>query len=49
VLGEDGGFDHPALLYRDADEYVAGTVAFVEAGLAPVSRSWWPCPRPTST
>jgi anti-sigma regulatory factor (Ser/Thr protein kinase) len=28
------GFDHPALLYRDADEYVAGTVPFVMAGLA---------------
>jgi anti-sigma regulatory factor (Ser/Thr protein kinase) len=27
-------FDHPALLYRDADEYLAGTVPFVTAGLA---------------
>jgi anti-sigma regulatory factor (Ser/Thr protein kinase) len=26
--------DHPALLYRDADEYLAGTVPFVLAGLA---------------
>src|SRR4051812_42135150 len=29
-----GGFDHPALLYRDADEYLAGTVPFVLEGLA---------------
>jgi anti-sigma regulatory factor (Ser/Thr protein kinase) len=27
-------FDHPALLYRDADEYLAGTLPFVTAGLA---------------
>jgi anti-sigma regulatory factor (Ser/Thr protein kinase) len=27
-------FDHPALLYCDAEEYVAGTVPFVTAGLA---------------
>ncbi len=27
-------FDHPALLYRDADEYLAGTVPFVTEGLA---------------
>jgi anti-sigma regulatory factor (Ser/Thr protein kinase) len=28
------GFDHPALLYRDPDEYLAGTVPFVTGGLA---------------
>jgi anti-sigma regulatory factor (Ser/Thr protein kinase) len=27
-------FDHPALFYRTAEEYVAGTVPFVRAGLA---------------
>jgi anti-sigma regulatory factor (Ser/Thr protein kinase) len=27
-------FDHPALLYGDAEEYLAGTVPFVAAGLA---------------
>jgi anti-sigma regulatory factor (Ser/Thr protein kinase) len=27
-------FDHPALLYRDAAEYLAGTVPFVTGGLA---------------
>jgi anti-sigma regulatory factor (Ser/Thr protein kinase) len=26
-------FDHPALFYRTADEYLAGTVAFITAGL----------------
>ncbi|MFC4060912.1 anti-sigma factor RsbA family regulatory protein [Planomonospora corallina] len=29
-----GPFDHPALFYRDAAEYVAGTVPFVREGLA---------------
>jgi anti-sigma regulatory factor (Ser/Thr protein kinase) len=29
-----GEFTHPALLYRDADEYLAGAVPFVRAGLA---------------
>ncbi|MEJ3746783.1 sensor histidine kinase [Actinomycetes bacterium KLBMP 9797] len=27
-------FDHPALLYRDAGEYLAGTLPFIQAGLA---------------
>lgn len=27
-------FDHPALLYRDSDDYLAGTLPFVTAGLA---------------
>jgi anti-sigma regulatory factor (Ser/Thr protein kinase) len=27
-------FDHPALLYRDSAEYLAGTLPFIEAGLA---------------
>ncbi len=27
-------FDHPVLFYRDAEEYLAGTVPFVTAGLA---------------
>jgi anti-sigma regulatory factor (Ser/Thr protein kinase) len=27
-------FDHPALLYRDDDEYLAGTVPFIRGGLA---------------
>jgi anti-sigma regulatory factor (Ser/Thr protein kinase) len=27
-------FDHPALFYRDAEEYLAGTVPFVTAGVA---------------
>ncbi len=29
-----GSFDHPALLYRGADEYLAGTVPFIAEGLA---------------
>jgi anti-sigma regulatory factor (Ser/Thr protein kinase) len=28
------GFDHPALLYRGRDEYLAGTLPFIEAALA---------------
>jgi len=28
------GFDHPALLYRGRDEYLAGTLPFIEAGRA---------------
>ena len=29
-----GPFRHPALFYRGMDEYLAGTVPFIEAGLA---------------
>ncbi|MFF3765312.1 anti-sigma factor RsbA family regulatory protein [Streptomyces sp. NPDC001922] len=29
-----GSFAHPALFYRDTDEYLAGTVPFVRAGVA---------------
>src|SRR5262245_66433911 len=29
-----GGFSHPALWYRDRDEYLAGTVPFLRDGLA---------------
>jgi anti-sigma regulatory factor (Ser/Thr protein kinase) len=28
------GFDHPALLYRDSDEYLAGTLPFIAAAMA---------------
>jgi anti-sigma regulatory factor (Ser/Thr protein kinase) len=28
------GFDHPALLYRGSEDYLAGTVPFIEDGLA---------------
>jgi anti-sigma regulatory factor (Ser/Thr protein kinase) len=28
------GFDHPALFYRDDDEYLAGTMPFIASGLA---------------
>jgi anti-sigma regulatory factor (Ser/Thr protein kinase) len=28
------GFDHPALLYRGPDDYLTGTVPFIEAGLS---------------
>ncbi|MEU4658355.1 anti-sigma factor RsbA family regulatory protein [Streptomyces sp. NPDC023723] len=31
---DPGGFVHPALFYRDDDEYLAGTVPFVREGLA---------------
>jgi anti-sigma regulatory factor (Ser/Thr protein kinase) len=33
MTGTNGDFDHPALLYRDTEEYLAGTVTFLTAGL----------------
>jgi anti-sigma regulatory factor (Ser/Thr protein kinase) len=34
VTTATGGFVHPALLYRDAEEYLAGTLPFIRDGLA---------------
>jgi anti-sigma regulatory factor (Ser/Thr protein kinase) len=42
----NAGFDHLALLYRDVDEYLSGTVPFVTAGLAAGEAVMVAVPRP---
>jgi hypothetical protein len=40
-------FAHPALLYRDDEEYLTGTVPSSAKAWPPVNRSRWPFPAPT--